>query len=164
MSAFEDIVSVRLGEFAVARDTGRLAALGLGSCVAVILHDAGARVGGLAHVVLPAASASSDPVNPMKFADQAIPGLVSEMRKAGAREGRITARLVGGAAMFASLIPADVETMGERNVRACRAALAQHDIRIVGEDVGARHGRSAVIDVADGTVTVRTVGRTETRV
>lgn len=164
MSAFEDIVSVRLGEFAVARDQGRLAALGLGSCVAVILHDPMARVGGLAHVVLPTASASRDHSNPLKFADAAVPNLIDEMVKAGAKAGGITARLVGGASMFSSLIPPDAETMGHRNVQACRDALAQREIEVVGEDVGAHHGRSTVIDVSDGVVTVRTVGRTETRV
>ena len=164
MSPFRDIVSVRLGEFAVAREEGRLAALGLGSCVAVILHDAEAKVGGLAHVVLPDASASSDRSNPMKFGDHAVPQLVDEMVKAGASEPRIAAKLIGGACMFSSLIPADAETMGERNVRACREALDVRGIPVVAEDVGARHGRSAVLDVADGSVTVRTVGRGTIRV
>ena len=135
-----------------------------GEASAVILHDPETGVGGLAHVVLPDASASGDRANPMKFADAAGTNLIEEMVKAGAELPGITARLVGGASMFASLIPPDADTMGQRNVRACRAALEARGIRVVGEDVGAHHGRSTVLDVASGTVTVRTVGRTETHV
>ena len=50
-----------------------LVTLGLGSCVAIVLHDAAARVGGLAHVLLPSATLSRDRDNPARFPETAVP-------------------------------------------------------------------------------------------
>ena len=49
-------VLVGISELEAARAPGTLGALGLGSCVAVILHDGHARIGGLAPVLLPSPS------------------------------------------------------------------------------------------------------------
>jgi len=157
-------VTVRLGEFAVAKHEGRLAALGLGSCVAVILYDPSNRVGALAHVVLPQQHTGFRKPGSAKYADLAIPLLVAEMRRAGASVGSTTARLVGGATMFASLMQPGAVHLGQRNVASCRTALAGVGVRTVGEEIGAEHGRSVVMDVSDGAVTVRSVGRGEKRV
>jgi len=164
VNPWRDILSVRLGEYAVARGEGRLAALGLGSCIAVLLHDGNARVGGLVHVVLPDRSFARDTANPAKFADVAVPFLVDQLRRAGAVPERLTARLVGGACMFRDLLPPNVRHMGQRNLEAVRAALDVVGVPVVGEDVGDDFGRSVVFDVAQGTATVRTVGRGERRV
>ncbi len=157
-------MSVRLGDYALAKDEGRLAALGLGSCVAIILYDPTSRVGAMGHIVLPSKDLARDRSNAVKFADTAVPFLVGEMRRAGAHPDTINARLVGGACMFASLIPPGSIHVGKRNVNSCRAALETAGVPTVAEDVGAEHGRSVVFDVADGTVTVRGVGRGQKRV
>ena len=122
---------------------------------------AAAKVGGVAHVVLPSREFSTDHSNPVKFADSAVPFLIDEMERAGADRNRMQARLVGGASMFSALIPANAETMGQRNLKRCREVLAEVSVPIVGEEVGEHRGRSAVLDVATGTVTVRSVGQGE---
>jgi len=149
---------VKLAEYAVVRGSGTLATLGLGSCVAVVLHDATRQVGALGHVLLPSRSLARDSGRPAKFADQAVPAMLEAMGKAGADPRRIEARLVGGAAMFAALLPTGTVHMGERNVLACRKALRTGGIPIVAEEVGGDSGRSVYFDVASGTVTVRAVG------
>lgn len=164
MNPWSNFVTVRLGEFAVAKHEGRLAALGLGSCVAVILYDSSNRVGALAHVVLPQQHTGFQKAGSAKYADLAIPLLVAEMRRAGASVGSITARLVGGATMFASLMQPGAVHLGQRNVASCRRALAGAGVRTVGEEIGAEHGRSVIMDVSDGAVMVRSVGRGEKRV
>jgi chemotaxis protein CheD len=150
--------TIGLGRWAVARETGTLACLGLGSCVAVILTDAKAQVGGVVHVVLPTSSLSRDQRNPARFGETAVPFLVSEMLKEGAVRGELAARLVGGASLFASLTPTGTVQIGQRNVSACRTALATLGIDVVGEAVGGELGRSMWLDVATAAVTVRTVG------
>ena len=45
--------SLRAGELRVSEAPDRLAIHGLGSCVAVFVYDPGARIGGLAHILLP---------------------------------------------------------------------------------------------------------------
>jgi len=156
MDSFADARVVRLGEMAVARATGRLAALGLGSCVAAVLYDPAAKVGGMAHVMLPSADFSRDDSIPARFADQAITLLVDAMGSEGADGERLHARLIGGASMFVSLLPRNVPSIGQRNVETCRAALRALHIPIVAEDVGEQKGRSTALNVADGTVLVRT--------
>jgi chemotaxis protein CheD len=150
---------VHMGEYAVARGEGTLVAIGLGSCVAVVLLDRHARVGGLAHVGLPATSLSRRQEKPARSAETAVPLLVGAMKIAGADIARIVARLVGGASMFASLLPAGTMAMGQRNVLAARAALRAAGIPIVGEEVGDTVGRSVSFDVARGSVVIRSVAR-----
>lgn len=159
MSASPREVVVKMGEYAVVRGEGMLAALGLGSCVAVILHDRHARVAGLAHIVLPSPSLSRDHDRPARAAETAVPLLVSAMKAEGADTARMAARLVGGASMFANLLAAGTVSMGERNLLATRAALRSAGIPVVGESVGDRYGRSVWFDVRRGTAVIRSVGR-----
>ena len=144
---------IGLAEHAVAGD-GTITTIGLGSCVAIVLHDAEARVGAMAHVLLPDPSLSRDRANPARFPCTAVPLLVDELRLAGAR-GPLTAWLVGGASMFRSILATSGLNVGERNVVAARGALERAGIRLVGEDVGGEHGRSVALDVRTGRVSVR---------
>jgi chemotaxis protein CheD len=138
-----------------------LVTLGLGSCVAILLNDRQARVGGLAHVLLPEPALARDRDNHAKFAATAVPMLVRELAALGARAQRLEARLVGGASMFTTLMVPGSLNMGERNVRASRAALREAAIPVLGEAVGGDFGRSVRFTVADGRVLVTSVGRTD---
>lgn len=140
-------------------DDGTLATLGLGSCVAIVLYDAEARVGGLAHVLLPEASMTRDHENPARVPATAVPALIERMAAQGADVRRITARIAGGASMFASLLPRGVPTIGSRNVEASRRAVAAAGLTMVGEDVGQEHGRSVFLRIADGQMEVRSLVR-----
>ena len=111
---------VKVAQAAVGGPEDTLVTLGLGSCVAILLHDAEARVGGLAHVLLPEPALSRDQGNHSKFATTAVPALVQEMARLGARPGRLKARLVGGAAMFQTLMVPGSLNMGARNIIASR--------------------------------------------
>lgn len=150
---------VRVAEHRVGRDRGTLVAIGLGSCVAIILHDPRAKVGGLAHVLLPDPSFSRRSDRAAKFARTAVAALIREMEALGAERSRLGARLVGGATMFSDLLPPDQPHMGERNVRAAREALSEQGIAVVGEEVGGTWGRTVRFHVADGRVHVSSPGR-----
>lgn len=152
---------VRVAQAAVGGADETLVTLGLGSCVAIVLHDEGARVGGLAHVLLPEPALSRDQGNASKFATTAVPALVKEMARMGARPGRLTARLVGGAAMFQGLMVPGSLNMGARNIIAARDALERAGIPLLGQEVGADYGRSVRFQVATGRTTVTSVGRAD---
>jgi chemotaxis protein CheD len=109
-------------------------------------------------VLLPSQSLSRDHDNPTRTADVAIPHAVRQMRECGADLSRITERLVGGASMFSELLAAVTIHIGERNVVACRLGLRAAGVPLVGEAVGGQSGRSVWFDVAQGRVTVRSVG------
>jgi chemotaxis protein CheD len=146
---------VGISELVVARAPATLGALGLGSCVAIILHDAEARVGGLAHVLLPSPAVGRRNLDlPGRYASTAVEELLTRMRTLGAATPRLTARLVGGASMFAGLQPPGTIQMGERNVHAARESLRRHGIRLMGEVVGGDFGRSVELDIESGMVRV----------
>jgi chemotaxis protein CheD len=134
-----------------------LVTVGLGSCVAILLYDAEARVGGLAHVLLPSPALARRDANPAKFPQFAVPRLLELMAVEGARPERITARLAGGASMFATLAPPGTVQMGERNLVAARQALSSQGVPLVGEAVGGDYGRTVRLRVSDGRVEVSTV-------
>ncbi len=152
---------VRVADLQAGRGDAVLVTLGLGSCVAIMLHDAAGQLGGLAHILLPSRSLSRGGDNPGRFPQTAIPALLERMGELGADRRRITARLVGGAAMFASLAPAGSIQMGDRNLIAVREVLTGHAIPIVGELVGGAQGRSVWFEVATGRIRVRSVGQSE---
>jgi chemotaxis protein CheD len=150
-------IRVKVADLAVGRDEQTLITIGLGSCVAIVLYDAVARVGGLAHTLLPDESMARDRGNPAKFPASAIATLLAEMIRLGADQRRISAKLVGGASMFASLVPSGAINIGDRNVAAARLALAQRGVPILAEDVGSDHGRSVHFSIADGRLEVRSL-------
>ena len=154
-------ILVRVADLRSAGGDAVLATVGLGSCVAIILHDPVARVGGLAHVLLPSRSLSRSGDNPGRFPQTAIPALLEEMLALGADRRRLVARLAGGASMFANLVPAGSMQMGDRNVIAVREVLSQLAIPIVAEAVGGNRGRSVWFHVAEGRVVVGAVGERE---
>ncbi len=149
-------VRVKVADYAVAAD-GLITTIGLGSCVAIILYDSVARVGGLAHVLLPEESMSRDRTNPAKFPATAVPLVLAQMQKLGALPGRVRAKIAGGASMFSNFSSSNGINIGERNVAAVREALAARGIEIVGEDTGSDHGRSVYFYLTDGRVEVRSV-------
>jgi chemotaxis protein CheD len=59
--------------------------------------------------------------------------------------------------MFAALFSSGGINMGERNLRATRAALYKVGIPVVAQDVGGEHGRSVRLVAATGAMTVRSI-------
>jgi chemotaxis protein CheD len=150
-------IVVRVADLQVGRKEEVLITAGLGSCIAILLHDQVASVGGLAHVLLPSPALSRRDTNPAKFPQLAVPRLLELMAREGASPRRITARLAGGASMFAALAPTGTIQMGERNVVASRQVLNGLGIPLVGEAVGGDFGRTVRLFVGTGKVEVTSV-------
>jgi chemotaxis protein CheD len=147
-----DEVAVGMGQSALAREPTRLTTI-LGSCVAVTLYSPRRRQGMLSHVVLPQSKGSTS--NPAKFADTAVPHMLSALKSQGVEPREITAKLVGGACMFGKGICAQI---GESNIQAVVQALEAAGIRIAGRDVGGYSGRRICFDPATGCITVTSAG------
>ena len=148
---------VRVADLRVGVADDVLITQGLGSCVAILLYDAEARIGGMAHILLPSPALSRMDANPAKFPQSAIPRLLKLMAADGGQPGRISARLAGGASMFPALAPPGTIHMGERNLVAARQVLNAHGVPLVGEAVGGDYGRTVRLTVNDGRVEVITV-------
>jgi chemotaxis protein CheD len=148
---------VRVADLGIGEANDTLLTVGLGSCVAIVLHDPEARVGGLAHVLLPSPALARDDGKPARFPQSAVARMLQLMTAKGAQLQRITGRLAGGASMFAALAPPGTVQMGERNLVASRHALMTHNVPLVGEAVGGDFGRTVRLRVSDGLVEVSTV-------
>lgn len=146
---------MRIAHHAIEQGQGRLVTIGLGSCVAIMIHDKPRKAAGLAHVLLPEVPPGKHVENRAKFATTAVPLLLEDLKKHGA-PGPYTAKLAGGAGLFGQLLSMGGR-MGERNVIAARGALAAAGIPVIAEDVGGESGRTVMLDVATGKVTVKTV-------
>lgn len=147
---------VRPGEVEVAGPEITLSTLGLGSCVAVAIHEPSQGLGALCHALLPEPIPGRPLAPRARFASEAVPALVEQLEAAGAVRSRLRAWIVGGATMFPILV-GDQESIGARNVRAARSALEALGIPVVAEDVGGSYGRSVYFAVGDGTIEVRSV-------
>ena len=147
---------VKVADFAVSKGEGVISTIGLGSCVAIAIYDKQTRVGGMAHVLLPSEGLSRDKDNRAKFPGTAVPLLLEEMKKLGAR-GPFTAKIVGGSSMFGALLPSGGINMGERNVLSSRQALSEAGIPLAAQDVGGDYGRSVYFHLDDGRLLVRSL-------
>ncbi len=149
---------VKVADWAAERGDGVLVTLGLGSCVAIMLHDPQTRTGAMAHVLLPSTSLARDLTNRAKFPETAVPLLIERLKALGADPRRLVAKLAGGARMFSQLVTPGTIQMGERNVLASRSALRAASIPVIRESVGGDRGRSVRFYMKDGRVEIRSVG------
>lgn len=149
---------VKVADWAAERGDAVIVTLGLGSCVAIMLHDPQAGAGAMAHILLPSRRLAHDVSNPAKFPETAVPLLVERLTALGAEPRRLVAKLVGGASMFAQLMMPGSVQMGERNIAAARDVLRRAGIPVAREAVGGGAGRSVRFYVADGRVEIRSVG------
>lgn len=156
----EKIITVGLGELHAAKGADVvLVAFGLGSCVAVCGYDPVRKVGGMAHTVLPSSSEGSSSASRAKFVDMAVPMLLQRMEELGAARRRLIVRIVGGAQAFAVVNGNAVASIGDRNVQAAKAALADLGLHLSGDDTGGAQGRTVRLYVGSGKLTVSTMER-----
>jgi len=131
----------------------------LGSCVGICLYDPGALLAGLSHIMLPTKNDRNS--NDRKYADSALPLMVEEMSKMGARKARMVAKIVGGATMFKMAENSMMGEIGRNNVKKVREVLDGLGIRIIAEDVGGDYGRTIDFYAEDGRLKVKSISRQE---
>jgi len=150
--------TLSLGEWAVSNDRDAvLTCLGLGSCVAFIAYDPVARVGGMAHMVLPdSTQGRPTPRSEAKFVDVAVPMVLEEMLRLGAMRMRLQVSLVGGASMLPNQRGPESMNIGARNAAAASAAVQARGLRVRLEDVGGTQGRTVRLQMRTGEVVVST--------
>jgi len=150
----EPRIVVGVGRAAVHRSPASLVTLALGSCVAIMVHDRESGAGGLAHVLLPAPGPDGAGERATRYASTAPGALVAALRALGVPARQLSARLVGGASMFANLGPPGATQVGERNVVAAREAVRCAGLTLVGEAVGGDYGRNVEFVLPSGRILV----------
>jgi len=135
-----------------------LATYSLGSCIAVCLYDPAVKIGGILHYQLPTAKLDAEKAkkNPFMFADSGINMLYKAMTSMGVTKKFLEVKIVGGSTMQMGPKGFDI---GKRNYLAARKILWQQGLFVDAEDVGGSSPRNVYMNIEDGTVIVRSVGK-----
>jgi chemotaxis protein CheD len=154
----QHVVGISDRKVAGAPDT--IVTYALGSCVGVALYDGKAKIGGLAHIMLPDSNMiSGAEKSRMKFADTGIEDLVADMVARGADRNRMTAKIAGGSNMFNLADDSRIASIGGRNVKSVKDTLDALGIRLAAEDTGSNYGRTLYFNLETGKVRVQSLGR-----
>jgi chemotaxis protein CheD len=146
-SAWGATVYLQPGELHVGQTPCTLTTI-VGSCVAVCIHDPGARVGGANHYLLPYNLNSGEA---LRYGAVSIPRLVDELLRRGARKGCLEAKVFGGACMLMTL-RGPAQHLGAQNVQLAQRLLAERGIPIVAQDVEGDRARRIFYRTDSGAV------------
>ena len=151
-------ITIGIADMKMAKGQGMLVTYALGSCIGICLYDPAIKLGALVHIMLPV-NMETNRTNTMKYADTGIRETLKQMESMGARRGRITAKIAGGAKMFET--GASLGNIGQRNIESVRMNLKKEGVRLLKEDVGGSGARTLLFDVESGLGCVRSYGRPE---
>jgi chemotaxis protein CheD len=129
----------------------------LGSCIAVVVYDPAAKVGGLLHFMLPDSTLDAGKAKdtPAMFADTGIPLLFKSCYKLGADKKRMIVKVAGGASI---LDESNFFRIGQKNIMAMRKIFWNNNVLIDAEDTGKNINRTVRIDLGTGKVTIKRAG------
>ncbi len=149
----DSLIHVGVSEWKVGKSPAVLRTT-LGSCVGVVLYDKTQKVGGICHALLDEPPMGKI-VNRGKYAKTAIEELLKSLEKMGVQKKNLTARIFGGASMLSQNKKNFFQNIGEKNVKAAREALENHEIPIVYEDTGGHMGKTITFYLDDGRILLR---------
>ena len=135
----------------------------VGSCIALCMYDPINRIGGMVHIVLPRKADHSKEEKfdtLIRYADKAVPALLSKLISRGAKKEFIRAKMAGGANMF-PMFTHPILNIGMNNAEVVKKKLAELGVPLVAEDVGGNHGRIVEFDVGPGIMRVNTINKGE---
>ncbi|MCK0470775.1 chemotaxis protein CheD [Halalkalibacter sp. APA_J-10(15)] len=155
-----DVIKVGMADLNIVTPPNTIRTSGLGSCVGLIIFDDQKNVAGMAHIMLPNSKlCKQSPPNVAKYADTAIPALIQDLKKKGAKPAFLKAKMAGGAQMFSFSTGNEMMRIGPRNIEAVRALLEALNIPIVSEDVGGKSGRTIEFNPVSNLLNIRTVNQ-----
>ncbi|MHC4113727.1 MAG: chemotaxis protein CheD [Planctomycetota bacterium] len=129
----------------------------LGSCIGVCLYDPAIHIGGMLHYQLPDSKMDKAKAgrNPFMFADSGMEVLIEKLFSMGANKKRVQIKIAGAATMQIETQKFDI---GKRNHLAIRRILWKEGMLLNAEDIGGTSPRHMYLNIANGTVIVKTNG------
>jgi chemotaxis protein CheD len=153
VAAGPNLLVAGIGEMVLSNNPdAHLVAYGLGSCIALAVWDSRAKVGGLAHFMLPSGPASGS--SPVKFIDTGLDPFLRAVEAKGAMLNRCTLKAAGAAAM---LTVGGGLAIGKRNAEALQAALAERGLALNASSLGGNAGRTVQLDVTTGRFLIKSL-------
>ena len=158
MNMINNMIVVGMADLNASKAPQVLTTLGLGSCVGITFWDKLTKIGGMAHVMLPDSTQIRNNANRAKFVDTAVVDLLEMLKRMGAKQTHMEAKLTGGAQMFALSTSNENMKIGERNVESSLKVLRSLGIPIVAQDTGLNYGRTIELHTDTGKLVVKTIG------
>lgn len=155
-----DRLVVGIADMKLRQYEGELITYALGSCIGICFYDPMIKLAALLHIMLPL-NMETGRKNPLKYADTGIRETLRQMEVRGARRGRITAKIAGGAKMFDVPGGGSLGSIGQRNIESVHLNLKKEGIRLLKEDVGGTAARTLWFDAATGVGYIRSYGKPE---
>jgi len=149
---------VGVGDMKIAATPGDvLVTHALGSCLGISAFDPHLGIGGLLHVMLPAAAINPDKArtHPFMFVDCGVPEFFRGLIACGAVKNRLIVKVAGGASVHSG---EDHFAIGRRNYLTLRKLFWQNGIFIANEDIGGTSPRTMYMEIGSGRVWLNTCG------
>lgn len=150
---------VGLSEMKLSRSATEVIETGpLGSCVALALYDATAKVGGVMTCMLPDSTVdkANAQANPCLFVDTGVPAMLKAIYELGARRENLIAWVAGAGTPLGR---EQSFCLGPRNHQALYQALQANGLAVTGEDVGGPTVRNITLSLANGKATATNDGQ-----
>lgn len=155
-----EMVEVRVGiaDMKIVDSPNKVLTIGLGSCIGISLYDKRKKIAGLVHIMLPDSTKFKTITNEMKYADLAVPILLSKMKDLGCDKRNIEGKIVGGASMFQFADSKTISDVGKRNIKAVKDVMKEEGITILASEVGGHQGRTMIVNAENGIVEIKSIG------
>ena len=151
-------IVIGIADMKMTNQGNELITYALGSCCGICLLDPNVRLAAMIHIMLPL-NMEAGRTNTMKYVDTGIRETIKQMEAKGARRARITAKVAGGAKMFAVSGSGALGNIGQRNIESVHKVLKAEGIRLIAEDVGGSVARTLSFDPATGKATIKSYGK-----
>jgi len=149
---------VGVADMVVSNDSSaEIVTYSLGSCLGITIYDPVKKIGGLLHLMLPDSKidAAKAAGAPFMFVDTGVPRLFHAAYHLGADRNRLVVKVAGGAQL---LDQAGIFNIGARNFNALEKLLAQNGLQAHATEVGGLSSRTVRLDLANGSVTIKSPG------
>lgn len=150
----KEIIDVNTGQVRLGRGNVVLRSLAIGSCIAATAYDCEARIGAVAHIMLPGRAPENSPEK-TRYAEDAIEELIGLMVGGSSIPGNLDVCLVGAG----NVLQKANDTICMANIRSTMQAFEQRDIPIRATALGGTDRKSVFLDIATGKVSYTQGGR-----
>ncbi|MEA2059086.1 MAG: chemotaxis protein CheD [Thermodesulfobacteriota bacterium] len=135
----------------------------LGSCIGLVVFDPVVRAGGILHYMLPESKLDREKAasRPFLFADTGIPRLFKGVYKLDGLKNRMQVSVFGGSQI---LDQKGFFNIGKRNFMALKKILFKNNVMVSYEDVGGNVNRTIRLEIATGSIYVKTSGSKEVKI
>jgi len=147
-------INIHIGDYYSSKKPAVITTI-LGPCAAVCLHDAGNKIGGMNHILLPGDCPRGIESSDSRYGINAMELLINQMMKLGADRFKLTAKVFGGASILSTI--SSEFCMGMRNIEFVVDFLLTEKIPITNYNFGGVDSRRIYYHTDTGEVLLKRI-------